>query len=326
MFPSHLDPTGETGPTRVQARSRRWDRVGRGWYAPAARPSCVEQRILDAACRLRHGEAVTGWASLRWRGGAYFDGLGPGGQDELPVPLIIDSSLAHRTGVSLSKIQLAPSEWEFVAGLPVTTVQRALFDEVVRRGALWGGAEAVAMAAAARFISVGLFARYVAQRAAWEGVPLVREVVDVARDDLRSPREAWMHLVWELVCELPRVPANVPVFDTDGRLIGLPDLFDPVSGTVGEYDGEHHRGIEQHRSDVAREERFRDHGLEYFTVVRGDSRSEAAARIMRTRARAKFLPPESRAWTLEAPAGYRVPESLDAYLERMGMIRALTHR
>ena len=54
-----------------------------------------------------------------------------------------------------------------------------------------------------------------------------------------------MHLTWELVAELPRVLANRPVFDLNDNLIGVPDLFDPVSGTVGEYDGEHHRAIEQ---------------------------------------------------------------------------------
>ena len=135
-----------------------------------------------------------------------------------------------------------------------------------------------------------------------------------------------MHLTWELVAELSRVLANRPVFDLDGTLIGVPDLFDPISGTVGEYDGEHHRAIAQHRSDVSREDRFRDHGLEYFTVVRGDSRSTVAARMRRTRARAKFLPPESRAWTLEPPSWYVMPEALDAYLERIGMEERLTHR
>jgi hypothetical protein len=238
----------------------------------------------------------------------------------------VSSTLQSVPGVSLSKAQLAPSEWEFVAGLPVTTVQRAIFDEVVRRGELWAGVEAVSMAAAARLISVRLFDSYVAYRKAWEGVPLVRKVLGLARDEFRSPPEVRMHLVWELIAELARALANRPVFDRDGNLIGIPDLFDPVAGLVGEHNGEHHRAIEQHRSDVSREDRFRDHGLEYFTVVRGDSRATIAERMHRTRARAKFLPPESCAWTLEPPSWYRMPEPLDAYLERMGMVERLTHR
>jgi hypothetical protein len=229
-------------------------------------------------------------------------------------------------GVSLSKAQCAPSEWQYLGGLPVTTVQRALFDEVVRRDQLWAGVEAVCMTAAARMISTRLFSMSLAHRTGWTGVPLAREVAGLARDDLRSPPEVRMHLTWELLAELPRVLANRPVFDLEGNLIGIPDLFDPDSGTVGEHDGEHHRAIEQHRADVSREDCFRDHGLEYFTVVRGDSRTTVAARMHRTRARARFLPPGARAWTLEPPPWYVVPEPLDDYFERMGMVRGLTHK
>jgi hypothetical protein len=135
-----------------------------------------------------------------------------------------------------------------------------------------------------------------------------------------------LHLIWQLIAELPPVLLNQPVFDLEGRLLGVPDLFDATSGTGGEYDGEHHKAIDQHRRDVAREEGFRDHGLEYFTVVRGDSRISVAARMRRTRTRAKFLPPESRAWTVEPPTGYRTPETLDDYFERVGLVESLTHR
>jgi hypothetical protein len=245
----------------------------------------------------------------------------------VPVPLLLGGgNVRPRPGFTISQLQLAPSEWEFVAGLPVTTVQRALFDEVVRRRELWAGVEAVSMASSARLISVGLFSQHLAHRTAWTGVPLARKVVGLARDDCRSPREVWMHLTWELVADLPRVRANCAVFSTDGDLLGVPDLFDPVSGTVGEYDGAHHKEVDQHRSDVAREERFRDHGLEYFAIVRGDSRARAAQRMIGTRARAKFLPPESCAWTLDAPDWYQPPESVDDYLRRTGMAARLTHR
>ena len=41
-------------------------------------------------------------------------------------------------------------------------------------------------------------------------------------------------------------------------------------------------------------------------------------RMLNARRRAKFLPPESRAWTREPPPWRRVPEPLDAYLRRTG--------
>jgi len=135
-----------------------------------------------------------------------------------------------------------------------------------------------------------------------------------------------MHLIWELLAELPRARANSPLFDLDGNLIGIPDLLDPDSGTVGEYDGVHHRDTDQRRSDIAREERFRDHGLEYFSVVAGENRGTVAARMRQTRARAKFAPMETCAWTLEPPHWYRIPEPLDTYLRRAGLAERLTHR
>ena len=216
--------------------------------------------------------------------------------------------------------QLAPTELSVVAGIPVTTVQRALFDDVRRRPSVREAATAISMAAAARLISVRLFAQYVAQRCAWTGVPHARLAVGLARDDCRSPQEHRMVLVWMLDADLPRPLCNREVFDLEGRLIGVPDLLDVEAGLVGEYQGEDHKDGARHRKDVEREERFRDHGLEYFELVGGDiaRRHVAVTRMQNARRRAKFLPPESRAWTLEPPPWWQAPESLDAHLRRTG--------
>ncbi len=78
-----------------------------------------------------------------------------------------------------------------------------------------------------------------------------------------------------------------------------------VSGTVGEYDGVDHKDRERHRRDVEREARYRDHGLEYFTVVGGDirDRNKVVRRMHSTRSRARFALPEHRRWTLTPPPG-----------------------
>jgi len=329
LTPSRIDKSGDAGPTRGQAAGPNWVRVAPRWYVPAERPDCVEQRILEQACRLHDKDrgAVTAWASLRWQGGAFFDGLSPNGENELDVPLLLGTgSVRPASGSHISKEQVAPSERVVIDGLPVTTIQRALFDEVRRRGELWGAVQAIDMASAARLISVLLFWAYVVHRPAWEGVPLVRKAIGLASDDSRSPRETWLRLVWILLADLPPPLCNKPVFDRDGQLLGIPDVFDPRAGLVGEYSGVHHKDIQRHRSDVSREELFRNHGLEYFEVVRGDSRAVAAQRILDARARAKFLPPESCAWTLVRPPWYPEPETLDAYFVRMGMVHELTHR
>jgi hypothetical protein len=244
------------------------------------------------------------------------------------VPLILTSGhgLRRHPASTFTHAQFAPGEQRVVAGMPVASVQRALFDEIVRRRELWSAVQAIDMTAAARLISLRLFHSYVAARTAWEGVPLARKALSLASEDSRSPRETWMRLVWVLVAELDPPLCNAPVFGRDGHLLGVPDLFDPTAGLLGEYDGEYHRARDQHRSDVSREELFRDHGLEYVTAVQGDSRQEVAARIRRARGRAKFLPPESRAWTLELPPRWKAPETLDDRLIRLGLVDDLTVR
>ena len=280
----------------------------------------VEQRILEQGARIPAWGAVTGWAALRWHGATYFDGTGYDGMP-LPVPLIVHDGIRPDPRFTQTEAQLAPSELTMVDGLPVATVQRALFDEVVRlRPRVREAAVAISMAAAAFLISVRLFAMYVAQRNAWTGVPHAREAVKLARDDCRSPQEHRMVMVWMLDAGFDAPLCNREVFDLDGRLIGVPDLFDPVAGLVGEYQGEDHKNGPQHRKDVAREERFRDHGLEFFELVGGDiaNRQVAVQRMVNARRRAKFLPPESCAWTLEPPPWRTRPETVDEYLVRTG--------
>ncbi len=311
-MPARIDPTGVSGPTRGQAQRGRWRQCAHGWYVPADVDSVlVEQRILEQAVRLPVGGAVTGWASLRWRGATFFDGAADGGRRVLPVPLLPGGvgNLRRDPRAQVSRDQLAPHEREYVGGISCTTVTRATFDEMRRAGRLRPAVIALDMAAAAGLTSVAEMRAYVVGRAAWTGVPLVRLALVLATDFSRSPQETRMRLIWVLDAGLPLVLCNRAVFDLEGRLLGYPDLFDPVAGVVGEYNGADHRDRARHQADVAREDRFRDHALEYFTVVADDMHDvgRVVHRMQRTRARAKFLPPESCAWTLEPPPGWTGP-------------------
>lgn len=331
VVPFRVDPDGKEGPTRGRAAGPGFRRAGPGLYVPTSAPECVEQRIVEQAARLRpdgSSGCVTGWAALRWRGAAYFDGLSEGSMEPLPVPIALGGAGANLRpwpDCAISRMRLAPTEREVIDGVPVATVQRALFDEVRRRGELWSAVTAIDMTAAAGLISVWLFATYVADLNSRSGSPLAREAVSLAVDESWSPREPWMRLVWLLVADLEPPLVNRSVYDLDGNLLGIPDLLDPVAGLAGEYNGEHHKSVDQARGDVEREERFRDHGIECFAVVRGDSRRVAAARMLAARERAKFLPPESRAWTVVRPARDPEPETLDERLARLGLVEQLTH-
>jgi hypothetical protein len=139
------------------------------------------------------------------------------------------------------------------------------------------------------------------------GVVLCRAVATLTRRSSWSPQEVLMRLCWTLDAQLPEPMTNVPVFDLRGNLLGIPDLFDEEAGVVGEYQGAIHRDPERHRQDIERADRFRDHGLEYFEVVRGQLYDASTpSRMRRTRSRAKFLPPDLRDWTLTPPAWWLV--------------------
>jgi hypothetical protein len=279
----------------------------------------VEQRIFEQAHRIQSYGAITGWAALRWRGALYFDGTTRGGEVVVPVPLVVGKNrLAPDPRVTISEAHIAPSERTLTGDIWCATVQRALFDAMRHSSDVRAAVVAMDMAAAGRLISVGLMTKYVELRPAWTGVPLVRDALLLASNDSCSPPETSLRLVWVIDAQLHPPLCNHPIFDPRGNLLGYPDIFDPISGTIGEYDGEDHKNAERHRRDVEREARYRDHGLEYFAVVGGEMRRRdlVVDRIHATRRRALFLPPDQRRWTLELPPWWVVRDDLDTHLVR----------
>jgi hypothetical protein len=302
--PVRIDPTGTSGPTRGRAAGPRWRRTSPGLFVPAqVDGSHVEQRIVEQEARLGHYGAISGWAALRWRGASYFDGCSRT-EGELAVPLAVGKGCLRRDPAYVRlRRQIPRWEWNIHRGLRCATWSRALFDEIIRLGGPRAGGVAIDMAVAAGFGTVDDFWKYLDEVRPRNGVVLARAAAHLACGTHWSPQEAWMCQCWCLDAGLPRPLGNVPVFDRHGQLLGIPDLFDPQAGVVGEYQGAVHRDIAQHRGDVERAERFRAHGLEYFEVVAGQLYDvRTASRMRTTRARALFLPPEERTWTLEIPA------------------------
>ncbi len=66
---------------------------------------------------------------------------------------------------------------------------------------------------------------------------------------------------------LPSLLVNVPLYDAAGGFLGIPDLLEPVTGLVIEYDGEQHRDLDQHTADNLREEGFEGAGLAVVRVT-----------------------------------------------------------
>jgi len=276
--------------------------VGHGWYVEEKdRQDVVEQRILEQAARLPATGGLTAWAALRWFGGGFFDGTTDGGRTPLPVPVIMGrhGNLRPNEELAISWEQFAPWERLVVDGVPCAWAGRALFDEVRRRNALRAGVVAVDMACAAGLIAAAEFAAYVASRPAWTGVPLVRKVLPLVDSDSMSPQESLMRLVWVIDAGLPTPVCNQDLFNSDGVFLGRPDLFCPEVGLVGEYDGADHLVEDRRQRDREREERFRDHGLEYVVVVRGElGRPRQIARRLRAAYYRALDTPRRQSWCL----------------------------
>ena len=269
-------------------------------------PDVPEQRILEQAMRLTSGGAVTGWAACRMHGAAFFDGLRDGGRTVVPVPLNCGPlhQIRRQPGDDLIRDILNPDEIVEVRGVPCTTVPRATFDAMryardVRRAVV-----ALDMMAAAGLTTVAEMRDYVGRKQAWTGVQRARDAVALADDLSRSPQETRLRLMWQLDAGRGRPLVNRPLFDLRGRLLGYPDLFDPEAGVVGEYDGADHRSAQRHSDDVDRESGLRDHLLEVARLTGPDMNvpHRVTERIHAAYARARWVAPARRTWTLVAPA------------------------
>lgn len=307
VTPVPVDIAGSTGPTRNQAYGPRWRQTSPGRFVPVATSStCLHQHILEQGSRIRSYGAVTGWANLRFRGARFFDGRSfPHPDEHAPVPLVTGPALLRPDPrVHLTREQLATGERELVGGIWLTSATRALFDEVRRHCLLREAVADIEVAVAAGLLSFVEFEEYVAQRNPWTGIGLAREAVALAGLGCWSRPEAKMALIWMLDAELDRPLCNVPIFDLGGRLIAVVDLFDPVAGCAGEYQGADHKDGERHRTDVAREQALRDAGIECFEVVGGDLSDVdlVVKRMYAARARSLFRSPGERGWTLDQPA------------------------
>jgi hypothetical protein len=309
-MPVRRDPTGTSGPTAKQARGRGWRRTSRGLHLPAeVDGSNPEQRIVEAAAVLPAYGGVTGWASLRWQGGVWFDGWAPGGREALPVTLAVgDSTITSQAGIHVSEEAIPPGQLTVLDGMPITTAVHAVSFLMRHASNDREAGRQLAMAAYSDLVSIDEVAEYAGLRprtglSSWFGIPRCRSGILLAEENCWSPPEFDMLLIWTLEAGFPRPLCNHPVFDRLGNHIGTPDLLDPEAGVVGEYDGALHLEGAQRRRDRAREEAFRRVGLECFTMVAGDSSNPnlMAARMHAARSRALWAAPAHRDWTIELP-------------------------
>lgn len=255
---------------------------------------------------------------LRLLGARYLDGRARDGS-RTPVQLLMGSGNGRREreGVRFSYDRIEPVTP--VRGFPCQPVERALFDEVRSQRRLFEAVVVIDMAVLARLTSIERMSAYVATRAGWNGVPLVRKALALADPHSASPPEVRLRLLWELAMRLPRPLVNVGVFDRSGTFVGYPDLLDVKAGLVIEYDGVDHLPEDRRSNDVDREGAFRDLGLEVIHVVSRDMRHprQLTDRLARARSRARWQPEGARGWVVEPTRPRNCPRSCSCRAGRL---------
>lgn len=303
VVPLSVDRKGLVGPTRKQVRGPNWRRTSHGFYVPSSVELSPEQRIVEASPFLGPRTALTGWACLRWLGATWLDGTTAGGSDSLPVSIVGWGEHVSQEGFRFTQERQTNTLMLQYDGLPLVDPWSAVCFEMRHANSVRQAVLAVDMACQADLVTLEEMSAYLALHRAWTGIPQARTALALADENVWSPQETRLRLVWMLDCEFPRPLCNVPIFDRGGSHLLTPDIFDPVAGVCGEYDGAHHLERGQRRKDRDREARAREHGLEFFTVMAGDLGTLACEqRMKQARARARFQPPEERGWTVDPPS------------------------
>ncbi len=263
---------------------------------PIATDLTPEQRIVEVSAGLPGDAMLTGWAALRTHGGGFFDGR-DSWRKTIPVPVLVDADRRLRSDVRrrIVRDRLLPAPTT-VAGMACAPPERAVIDAMRLADDGREATVALDMALAAGLVTIPDVRRVWAQQIRRVGAALVRFGLDHAHPESRSPAETRLRLIWVLDARLPTPLLNREVRTIDGRSVGVPDLLDPASGLVAEYDGALHRDRDRHRRDNLRRERFLEAGLEPVTVVAGESVAEVVRRLRAAYRRASARPPAARRW------------------------------
>lgn len=183
-------------------------------------------------------------------------------------------------------------------GIACARPEVAVFHEIRRVGELRDAVLAIDLAVTARVTTLARIGAHLGTERGQRHRRLALSALELAVDNVLSPPETRLRLVWMLDAGWPKPLTNCRVFDEHGRLLGVPDLLDPHLGVIGESDGADHRDRARHQRDVRRQADFSAAGLEVVTVVGGDLNHPQMIRIRMEQARERASTRVKR-WTLD---------------------------
>ena len=307
--PRSLAELATVGVTAEMARGKAWRRSSRGFFVPAGAPLTTTQRILDVAPLIPPTGAVAGWAAAYALGVDLLDGRDPFTMAALPIAIQLGQDLgrANTDRVRFVRERLPDTHRRIRHGLAVTSPLRTMFDSGRWAINLVEAVVVLDQLARATEVDEQELESWCASGARWPHINRLRAALALMDSRSASPWESRLRMFYQLHAKLPRPLVNQPVFDLDGRFLGVPDLFDPEAGLVTEFDGKDHRSRRQHQSDNIREERLEETNL---TVCRVDSLDMRQPVPLRERLRSRHAQGLRRSreldrWTLVEPLWWR---------------------
>lgn len=299
------------GPTFAQARGPNWRRTSRGLYVPAAVDGhSLQQRIAEAAAAMPAEAGIAGWAALSWLGDRWSNGPRGTTTAHAPIPIAVghNRNMRPQPGLRISEEWLAAGDLTVVDGIGITRAERALCFEARHATSLFEAVRAIDTACSADLCSLEELAAYASLHlTARRKVPKFWRAIVLADENVWSPPESSMRLVWQVMSGFPRPLTNVPIFDLHGNHLLTPDLLDSAAGVAGEYDGALHLQDRTRRRDLDREAIYRDHDIELVTMMATDGHDvrNFQQRLASAYRRARNRPGTAqRTWTTTRPASW----------------------
>jgi very-short-patch-repair endonuclease len=178
-------------------------------------------------------EAVFAGATAAWLLGLDLDPIHP---VEVVVPPL--SGIRSRSGLSVRRCQIAPSEAVAIRGLRATSLHWTLSDLCLRYPAV-EALIALDMAVRLGFTDATALGRYARMARGRAGVRRLRSLTELAAPS-ESPMETRLRwLLLQAGLQGPEVQTNL--YDGEDRFVGRADLHYPAARLVLEYDGGNHR-------------------------------------------------------------------------------------
>jgi hypothetical protein len=291
--------------TRAQLESGVWTSPHFGYHRSAQVNDPIRQRILDVVTVGPDNGVLGGWAAAYLQGVAYLDG-GWGqpavGRIGEPVLLVIPPErVVDRPGIVTLRATLEPDDVVERQGIRCTSATRTAYDLLRLADDLVEAVVAGDCLLHAGITTVAAISAYEASHPRRRGVRQLRAALPLLSAGAASPPETRLRLLCQ-EAGLPPLLVNVPVFDLEGDFLGIVDLLEPFAGLGLEYDGAHHRELEQHTADNRREEGLEANGLAIVRVTSLDLRDERAtiSRIQDAHRRRLFRDRATETWTCQS--------------------------